>query len=195
MNCAVSLNASDLVNFTPPAAARASALHPLAAPTSLPLTSHDPSHDPSRSNAGPCPFPLRVVALGDGGADAAALLAPSPMIAIQAELALTPQSIRELVMLGPDVVVIDLRGTPLAYVAPQLRRIHGASARSRIVALVADEAYAQQALLGGATACIGASDDPVAVLRAVHDAARNRLHLGGAARQVLRRALPDMMTA
>lgn len=183
MNCAVSINASDLSTLAPHAAARPG--------TRLPMV----SNGPARSAAGPCPFPLRVVALGDGGADAAALLAPSPMIAIQAELALTPQSIRELVMLGPDVVVIDLRGTPLAYVAPQLRRVHGASARSRIVALVpADEAYAQQALLGGATACIGATDDPVAVLRAVHDAARNRLHLGGAARQVLRRAMPTLVS-
>ena len=192
MNCAVSLNASDLATFAPPATNRAGALHPLAESSRMPVA----SHDPSRSNAGPCPFPLRVVALGDGGADAAAMLAPSPMIAVQAEMALTAQSIRELVMLGPDVVVVDLRGTPLAYVAPQLRRIHGASPRSRIVALVpAEEAWAHQALLGGATACIGATDDPVAVLRAVHDAARNRLHLGGPARQVLRRALPALMPA
>lgn len=188
MNCAVSLNASHPVALAAHATARAAAFQPPSAAA--------PSHTPSRTSAGPCPFPLRVVALGEGGADAAALLAPSPMIAIQAELALTPQSIRELVMLGPDVVVIDLRGTPPAHVASQLRRIHGASARSRIVALVpADEAHAQQALLGGATACIGASDDPVAVLRAVHDAARNRLHLGGVARQALRRAMPARVCA
>ena len=180
MNFAVPLDMTDPATF---------ASHPLALSAPMPIT----SCGPSRSAAGPCPFPLRVVALGDGCADAAAVLAPSPMIAIQAELALTPQSIRELVMLGPDVVVVDLRTTALAYVAPQLRRIHGASARSRIVAMVpADKAYAQQALLGGATACIGATDDPVAVLRAVHDAARNRLHLGGAAREVLRRALPTV---
>ena len=180
MNFAVPLDMTDSATF---------ASQPLALSAPMPLT----SCGPSRSAAGPCPFPLRVVALGDGCADAAAVLAPSPMIAIQAELALTPQSIRELVMLGPDVVVVDLRTTALAYVAPQLRRIHGASARSRIVAMVpADKAYAQQALLGGATACIGATDDPVAVLRAVHDAARNRLHLGGAAREVLRRALPTV---
>lgn len=191
MNCAVSLNRSALADLAPPAAVRAAARHPLVqAPVAV------GSHDPARANAGPCPFPLRVVALGDGGADAVALLAPSPMVAIQAALALTPQSIRELVMLGPDVVLVDLRTTALAYVAPQLRRIHGASARSRIVALVpTDASYAQQALLGGATACIVATDDPVAVLRAVHDAARNRLHLGGPARQLLRRVHPEAMTA
>ena len=141
--------------------------------------------------ADPCPFPLRVVALGEGGADAAALLAPSPMIALQAELALTPQSIRELVMLGPDVVVVDLRNVTLGQVASQLRRIHGASPRSRIVTLVpSDAAFAHQALVGGATACISDADDPVAMLRAVHDAARNRMHQGGAARQVMQRVLP-----
>lgn len=141
-----------------------------------------------RSN-GPCPYPLRVVALGQGGADADALLAPSPMITVQAELAMTPQAIRSLVMLGPDVAVVDLRDTPLAFVAGQLRRIHGASPRTRIVALVPDDAAcAQQALAGGASACIPADGDRVAVLRAVHDAARNRLHLGGAARQLLQRA-------
>lgn len=140
-----------------------------------------------------CPFPLRVVALGHGGADADLLLAPSPMITVQAELALTPQSIRELVMLGPDVAVVDLREIPLACVAAQLRRIHGASLRTRIVALVPnDVGWAQQALLGGATACIPADADRVAVLRAVHDAARGRLHLGGVARQVLRRAASDL---
>ena len=142
-----------------------------------------------RRSSGPCPFPLRVVALAQGGADADAMLAPSPMIAVQAELALTPQAIRELVMLGPDVAVVDLRGVPLAHVAAQLRRIHGASRRTRIVALVPDvPAWAREALLGGAIACLPADADRVDVLRAVHDAARDRLHLGSAARQMLRQA-------
>lgn len=146
-----------------------------------------------RRTSSPCPLPLRVVALGHGGADADLLLAPSPMITVQAELAMTPQAIRELVMLGPDVAVVDLRDIPLACVVAQLRRIHGASRRTRIVALVPDDvAWAQQALLGGATACIPADAGRVAVLRAVHDAARNRLHLGGIARQVLKHATSTM---
>lgn len=140
-----------------------------------------------RRSSGACPFPLRVVALAQGGADADTLLAPSPMIAVQAELALTAQAIRELVMLGPDVAVVDLSGVPLAAVAAQLRRIHGASRRTRIVALVPDAAaWAREVLLGGAIACLPSGADRLDVLRAVHDAARHRLHLGGAARQLLR---------
>ncbi|WP_221282048.1 hypothetical protein [Chiayiivirga flava] len=182
MTCAVPLTPFDL--RPPPARTR-------PAPVRGAATQAAPARDAAsvRRSTSPCPFPLRVVALGHGGADADLLLAPSPMITVQAELAMTPQAIRELVMLGPDVAVVDLRDVPLACVAAQLRRIHGASRRTRIVALVPDEvAWAQQALLGGATACIPAAADRVAVLRAVHDAARNRLHLGGAARTVLQRA-------
>lgn len=145
--------------------------------------------DAVRRSTSPCPYPLRVVVLAADGADADTLLAPSPMVTVQAELAMSPRAIRELVLLGPDVAIVDLRDVPGHEVIGHLRRIHGASRRTRIVALVPDAVdITRKALIGGATACVPAQADRIAMLHAVHDAARHRLHLGGVARTLLRDA-------
>lgn len=179
MICAASVPAVDTLAGTavPPRNRAASRTGLTAADTAaLP-----PDASGIRRARGPYPFPLRVVVFGPAEAQIDSLLAPSPSIVIQAELPLTSLAVRDLVMLGPDVAVVDLRDVARADIVRQLRRIHGASARTRIVALVPDTSAAQDALRGGACACLRAEDGRVAATQAVHAAASEGWRQNGSA--------------
>jgi DNA-binding NarL/FixJ family response regulator len=143
------------------------------------------------------PNPLRVALLQSDVPTAAQyeledFLSADPGVDWLGTLATTAEAIQALSGSRPAVVVADLR-PPNAADDPGVlfRAIFGASPSTQIVAICApgDESAAKQALAAGAAACLTRQGDPLAVLRAINDVMRGRMHLSPTAQRAIRDVL------
>jgi DNA-binding NarL/FixJ family response regulator len=111
-------------------------------------------------------------------------------------IAIDADTIRSLSESRPSVVVADLRVAGEIDVDAVFRALFAATPGTQIVAICAagDEAGARRALAAGAAACLTRHSDPLAVLRAIHEAVRGRMHLSPTGQRAMRGILDPSAT-
>lgn len=142
------------------------------------------------------PPPLRVAliqcaALTPAHRDLEVFLSTDPALAWVGAISADTATLQSLAISKPAIVVADLRVAGSVDPARVFREVLTASPATQIVAICApgDEDGAKHALAAGAAACLTRQSDPLAVLRAINDVMRGRMHLSPTGQRAIRDVL------